>query len=147
MKTPKKKLCWNCEGRVTLTEEYCPFCGVYLSPSTLPEGADHQQHLAPPYKLVEDPSENNLDDANDTDKDDQKLEISEEQEESFKNTLLTIFCLLGGVIFFLFGLVLLLFSQQGVFTLQWKASYWIFYLLVSLPLLLIGWNKLKTLPD
>ena len=34
-KTAKKRLCWNCEGSVSLEAETCPYCGVSVIPATL----------------------------------------------------------------------------------------------------------------
>lgn len=51
--TPKKKLCWNCEGRVDLELENCPYCAVYLGPAPDDEGERTDNILAPPYKLVD----------------------------------------------------------------------------------------------
>ena len=149
MGTPKKKLCWNCEARVTLTEEYCPCCGVYLSPSTVPEGS-HLNHLAPPYKIVEEEEKETPNSPYSNDESNPKenglLEDAESHSE-FQNLCILISCLLSGVVFLLFGLALFLFSHKGYFTLQWNAAYWYLYLLFSLPLLVIGWNKLQSLPE
>ncbi len=51
--------------------------------------------------------------------------------------------LLGGSVFFLFGLVLWLFSQNGVFTLNWNGDYWYVYLSGGLALLGLGCRVLK----
>lgn len=149
MGTPKKKLCWNCEGRVTLTEEYCPFCGVYLSPSTVPEGADPSHHLSPPYKLVEEEVKSATDrqDHDQEENTDDQSPQNQEKDEEFKSLCITISSLLSGVVFFIFGLVLFMFSHQGIFSLQWNAHYWYIYLLASLPLLFMGWVKFKALAD
>lgn len=48
--------------------------------------------------------------------------------------------LLPGSIFAFFGLMLLLFSQDGSLSLTWNANYWYLYLLAASPLLYYGWT-------
>ena len=67
---------------------------------------------------------------------------SEMPLDSFKSSLMATTLLLAGSVFFLFGLVLALFSHQGVLTLQWDGSIWYVYSALSVPLLIIGWRSL-----
>lgn len=143
----KKKLCWNCEGRVSLEEENCPYCAVYLGPAPGEEG--DQDILAPPYRLVESEEEEKVPQS--------PYAVEQEEEEEGKETeidlsgakrdlkkvIVPLALLSAGSLFFLFGLILLIFSSQGVFTLSWNAKYWYFYLVFALPLLLFGWKSLQ----
>lgn len=55
--------------------------------------------------------------------------------------------LLGGTVFFLFGLALFLYSKDGVFTLHWNGDAWPVYLVASLAMLFFGWKSLHTLEE
>jgi membrane protein implicated in regulation of membrane protease activity len=50
-----------------------------------------------------------------------------------------------GSIFFLFGVVLILFSQNGTLTLQWQGQDGIYFLLFAIPLIIFGWKFLQQL--
>lgn len=159
---PKKKLCWNCEGSVSVAEETCPYCGVSVIPASL-DGTTHG--LNPPYQMnqmsgvkenvvprspfavtqeAQDEKEEG-DVAKEADK--EELEDSEVPVDDFKNILLSLILLLAGSMFFLFSLTLALFSQGGIFTLQWNSGYWYIYSLLSLPLLFFGWRALLKLDE
>lgn len=159
----KKKLCWNCEGRVACNEEHCPYCGVYLSPALCSregsEDDDEEYREEPergsPHHLGRErvpggrrPS---------TFDEEDEGEGSYEEEEEVRTAVLTsgevrkmaapMGMLLSGSIFFLFGLALLLFSREGVLTLQWDGEYWYIYLGLSLILLFLGWRSLQFVDD
>lgn len=152
--TPKKRLCWNCEGNVSLADETCPYCGVSVIPASLESAPspyvsayshenENKELEIPrsPYAPPEQKSEA------------VSLSHAETEDESevplneFKNTLTALMLLLAGSVFFLFGLTLALFSQQGVFVLQWNGSYWFIYSLISIPLLFLGWRSLLKLGE
>ncbi|MFQ5728961.1 MAG: hypothetical protein ACE5GN_01200 [Waddliaceae bacterium] len=148
--TQKKKLCWNCEGRVPLEEENCPYCAVYLGPAPDEKRTDI---LTPPYRLV------------DSEEDEEipaspyavEKEGEEEEEESgidisvarsdLKSVILPLILLSMGSMSFLFGIILLLFSSHGIFTLTWNGDYWYVYLLSALPMLFLGWRVLRKLQE
>jgi hypothetical protein len=156
---PKKKMCWNCEGRVTFQDENCPYCGVYLSP--LNEGAteDKEDLFAPPYRMggIEEEEEQAVPLAPYTAPQEAvavaipKQAIEENHHEStgpflsadIKAAVLPLIFLLGGSVCFLFGIALLLFSQHGTLTLQWSGDYWFVYFIAALPMLLFGWKYLQ----
>ncbi len=145
--TPKKKLCWNCEGRVSLAEENCPYCAVYLGPAP-DENGESKDILAPPYRIVESEEENIPASPYALKKEDQEQEESEETDLSYaktdvKEVVLPLGLLSSGTLFLLFGLVLWMFSENGTFTLTWNGDYWYYYLILSLPLLFFGWRALK----
>lgn len=149
---PKKKLCWNCEGRVTLHEENCPFCGVYLSPlGKIGEPENKGNLFAPPYQVEDSDSEEQKIPAAPFAMDvaalkekvaalpaDAQLKTGYLTEE-MKTVILPLILLSAGTVLLLFGIALLLFSQNGVFTLKWDAEHWYIYLLLALPMLFFGW--------
>jgi hypothetical protein len=143
---PKKKLCWNCEGNVAKDIDNCPYCGVYLH-ANVEEEEDHSWN--PPYQLTA------------LKKDDSEEEhppyypAQEEKTikadspsppsigQQLKKDILPIFLLLAGSSFFLFGTILLLFSQGGTLTLQWDGSLSFYFLLFGIPALFWGWRNLQ----
>jgi hypothetical protein len=147
--TLKKKLCWNCEGRVDLGEQNCPFCAVYLGPAPNDAGERKDDILAPPYKIV-DSHENERPLAmpySINESPIEEVQIAEMPTEitggnDIRNVAIPITLLSGGLVFLLFGIILYLFSTNGVFTLQWNGSYWYLYLAMALPLLGFGWKLL-----
>lgn len=145
MATPKTKLCWNCEGSAPVEEENCPYCGVYLGPGS---ESDEGDLLAPPYRIHDQQTEEDILDSPYAPEEEPELrdyEQPEEEEGDMQSTITPLLLLLGGAVFLLFGLVLALFSQHGVFTLQWNGEYWYVYLLLAVPMLFFGWRSLQTL--
>lgn len=147
-KPVKTKLCWNCEGTVSLAEETCPYCGVSVIPATLDGSYDG---FAPPYRSSVSQEEMSHESPYDLGGGEGKSTLVEEVSvadapaDESKRVVFAAVALLAGSVFFLFGLVLFLFSHHGVFTLQWNAHYWYFYLAFSLPLLILGWRVLSKL--
>lgn len=134
----KKKLCWNCEGRVPLDSVNCPYCAVYLGPGS--NGSEDSTVLAPPYK-IEDTEEQEAVAAPETRQAAELAPIIPSSE--VKQVLLPLVFLSGGLLFSLFGIILLLFSKKGVFNLQWNGEYWYLYLAFALPMLAFGWRSLR----
>lgn len=153
---PKKKLCWNCEGSVAKNIDNCPYCGVYLhgteepsennlwNPSYTPSiNQESPTNISSPFyspetvELTDEDEHTKKVEGNSLET--QQLVISTQLKRDF----FPIFFLMSGSIFFLFGLVLLLFSSHGTFTLQWNGDNWIYFLSCSLPLLVLGWKFLQ----
>ena len=67
--------------------------------------------------------------------------------KDLKTVILPLILLLAGSVFFIFGAALYLFSYNGVFTLQWEADYWIYYLILAIPMLAFGWKMLENVKD
>lgn len=139
----KQKLCWNCEGRVALELENCPYCAVYLGPA--PEDDEAEDPIAPPYRLVDAPGDQVP--ASPYASQEEKREEQEEGEiaatsSDIKQLIFPMGFLSAGALFALFGFVLLLFSHDGVLTLTWNGNLWYAYLLLALPLLFFGWRSL-----
>jgi len=146
----KKKLCWNCEGSVLRSASNCPFCGVYLHPEE-EDTRSISKNLDPPYpnretaKIPISPYANHKNNS-----------IAEEEKEvanvavnksGWKTVIAPLTFLLSGSVFFLFGFLMLLFSVDGWFTLQWNSDYWYIYLLISIPLLYFGWQTLENINE
>lgn len=153
---PKKKLCWNCEGNVSLKAETCPYCGVSvvgLSSDISPETP------IPPYKLVNASQEAAIplapyaavdEEASDKEVEEESNEAPVEdstKEDDSKRVILVLALLLAGSLFFIFGFALFLFSDEGYLSLHWNAAYWFVYLLLSLPMLYLGFRFLNRLSE
>lgn len=149
----KKKLCWNCEGRVPLESENCPYCAVYLGPAPGDKGG--KGVLVPPYKIIETEEQDESlpeDQSTDIQEENQNVQEHEEdlvasQKNDVKEVLLPIAMLSGGALFSLFGLILFLFSEQGVLHLRWNGEYWYIYLALALPMLFLGWRSLRNVEE
>ena len=156
------KLCWNCEGSVHPHAIHCPYCGVSLTTRepaetesiarsyaiNTPRGHTGGDIPAPPYNLPQGRHESG---ARDVHKEEWREAIAEEENTSggfltsfLAEPLMPIVLLLPGIVLFLFGLMLVAFSSQGVLTLEWSAKYWFVYLLLAAPLLYFGWRILGT---
>lgn len=111
-----KKLCHNCDGEIDKDALFCLYCGTDLS--TQPQDVP-----PPPYTA-------------------QAKEQIVPQEKP-KSGALPLALLVPGAVFFVFSLFMLFFSNGDTLILEWDASYWFIYLLVSLPLLYLGVRLLK----
>lgn len=149
---PKKKLCWNCEGSVSLAEDSCPYCGVTVQAPSL-EGINNS--FSPPYRI---PNKNQQIPASpyatrltpekvEEEKPPEEIKESFAADNSFKSILIPMLLLLSGSVFFLFGLALAMFSQNGVFTLSWNGNFWYAYLTLAILLLFFGWQTMQKLPE
>lgn len=152
---PKKKLCWNCEGSVSLENENCPYCGVYLSSIAMSGQGDKDTLFAPPYRLANSHADKEVPPSPFANSGTSEVASVSTQldnteiasRDSMKKIIMTLVLLLGGSGFLLFGLVLLLFSDQGVFTLHWNGSYWPLYFVFAAPMLFVGWRTLQQLHE
>jgi len=148
----KKKLCWNCEGRVGFTEEHCPFCGVYLSPSTTIEAPEqHENAYSAPYNAsgnamgLNAPPPPYQQETDDSLQNEALNQSTSNDSEDMRSIIISLSTLLAGSVFFLFGLVLLLFSRNGNLILQWSGEYWYIYLCGGIFMLLLGWRTVQQL--
>jgi hypothetical protein len=149
-KKNEKRLCWNCDGNVSLHLAQCPYCGVDLA-----KDAAHEEN-APPFKhsSYDPPSpfaktlqpnlRVNEEEWNRALEEENEREAKKEELPSTTNReMRALLLLLPGVVFILFGLMLLFFSEDGVLTLKWKQNLAYFYLLGAIPLLILGWRSFK----
>jgi len=150
------KLCWNCEGEVHIQSFQCHHCGSDLTPQ---EQEQEQDAFAPPYQSPGAISENSSipKPPYPMNYSQQKFSVTEEEwngssaspieesrnvEETAKTLVLTLLLLTTGSVFFLFSLVLLLFSSNGILTLRWNSEHWPLYLIVALVSLFYGIKNL-----
>lgn len=152
----KKRLCWNCEGRVPQQEENCLYCGVYLN-GTLDKGPEETQEDFEEHQDVRSDKNDTLQNPlytpivqNATEPQGKSIpQLPQDEESSILSSmkLNREFCmlllLLIGSTFLLFGLALLLFSEQGIFRLEWDASVWFVYEGIALLVLFFGWRLLN----
>jgi len=157
-KKNEKRICWNCDGVVSLHLEACPYCGVDISNPAPHEGEHHphkEEEMGSPFQKAprsEDdpfhfhPRLATPSDATVAVTDDEwknSLENEEEEAVPMKGGVMALVLLLPGIGFLLFSLFLLFFSKEGVLVLHWKQSMAFFYFLGSLPLIYFGWRIAK----
>lgn len=143
--TTKKKICWQCEGRVDAQVEHCPFCGVYIGGTFHVQSHFDDEEDSPAQAKDLQPlytPENIKQDEHVAQKEQTALTLS-----GTKTDVLPLLFVLAGSLLFIFSLVLLLFSDDGLLKLVWNANYWFLYFLISLPLLFLGWRFLGQLQD
>ncbi len=153
-KNTKKKLCWNCEGRVPFDEENCTYCGVYLSPISVSgyEGDEQEEQAPTPLYRMESNQEHSQEHRapyqTQSEETTTALPTSDDDLQQMKTVLTPLSLLLSGSVFFLFGLVLFLFSSEnGLFTLQWNATLWPYYFVLGIAMLFFGWRTLRHLDE
>lgn len=170
LSTDNQRQCSRCEEYIHPQSTSCPYCGIDLTtsknanptvapqpnpliinlskplnplaipaspytpsanslPIPAPEASFKENHA--PHKLPEAPEE----------------APSNASARSFFMLLTPLLLLLSGSIFSLFGAILALYSEGGVFTLHWNSSYWPLYLGLAAPLLFFGWRALNKLED
>ncbi|MFT4551949.1 MAG: hypothetical protein ACI9S8_000570 [Chlamydiales bacterium] len=154
-----RKHCWNCEGEVHVQSFQCHHCGSDLTPQEQENDA-----FAPPYQSSGASSENSSipKPPYPMNYSQQELTVTEEEwngsssspteqssnmEKSAKTLVLTLVLLTTGSVFFLFSLVLLLFSNDGILTLRWNSEHWPLYLIVSLVSLFYGLKNLGQIKE
>ena len=74
-------------------------------------------------------------------------ENSELESSGSVKEVLAFSLLLTAMGLFLFSVILFLFSKDGYLVLKWKASYWTFCLLLSMPVFYFGWKALNQVED
>lgn len=155
-----KRLCWNCEGNVSHHISQCPYCGVDLTQPTphnesqlfkgfaSPFQSSQRQDIPqPPYAKVMSQDHSVSEKEWKAPLHEKKEEVEEESDErttfSTKREMVALLLLLPGVVFFLFGLALILFSNEGILTLQWNQNVAYFYFMGCAPLLYLGWRAFR----
>lgn len=173
LSTDNQRQCSRCEEYIHPQSTSCPYCGTDLTAPKTPTPAVAaapnplvmQPHRplntlaipASPYASPYNPSANPLPPSPEipfTQAASPKISKEKNEEaqvnsssNSVLQTIVPLLLLLSGAVFSLFGAILALYSENGVFTLHWKSSYWPLYLGLSLPLLFFGWRTLNTLDD
>ncbi|WP_068468648.1 hypothetical protein [Candidatus Protochlamydia phocaeensis] len=148
---PQKKLCWNCDGNVSKEIDNCPYCGVYLHAGQEEEDASSwgfsssskkEEIPAPLYQVNGDIANSTLSSKSEEEDEEASVSPASLTLAQLKQDVFPLLLLMFGSVFFLFGIILLLFSQNGTLTLQWDSHYWPFFLLLSFPAIYLGWRFL-----
>jgi hypothetical protein len=152
---PKKrqKLCHHCEGDVDLDVIVCPFCAADLreerpeqpkfSPSTanIKQLNTEQALYPPPYQQRQVPEPEEIA-AEET----AVASTTEESAGGIKALYPTVgpilLFALGAQLFFL-AVAFLLLSDRGTLILQFNANWWPLCLILSIPLLVLGYRFVK----
>jgi hypothetical protein len=129
MKTKdRQKMCLNCDARIPLEADQCPFC-AYSSTQAL-----HQSLTSlytPPYAKA---PENRSEPAPAV------AEAAQAPAETKSAFWALLMLLLGGNLLTL-GLLQFFFSDGGKLTLEWDSGYWFLYCLLAFPLFYFGFKK------
>ena len=163
-----RKLCWNCDGSVHIHATKCPFCGTDLVAEEAPaQQTTYQAPPPPPLEAPPPPYVQRVQPQPDLYQSAPPWQVPGQVEEqpqqemvaqvpvieelvdetpARSHEVMPMLLLLPGAFFLLFALVLLLFSQDGALTLSWKASHWMAYLCVGLPMLFMGYRSLNRVP-
>ncbi len=150
MESPDKMhLCWNCDAQISMEHASCPYCGSalnYEERASMSEEVPVQDELAEQQAYyTQKPEEalgNEWGDAVDQTMAEQQDFV---RKEGIEGMLLPLLALMAGGVFFFFGALLLLFSQDGQLTLSWSQGYWMLYWALGIPLLFFGWKLLRRL--
>lgn len=149
----RQKLCWSCEGNVSLEAEDCPYCQAdlmgldqepehasletYQSPYSQKKAVDKIPPPPLPFASSDLPD---FKSGSLNEEDSQSIRPPQEAGKDLLQTVQVLTALMGGVIFFLFGWVLELFSNEGYLTLRWNSSYWFIYMGLGVLLLYFGFR-------
>lgn len=140
---PQKKLCWNCEGNVSREIDNCPYCGVYLHAAETEEETSWNPSYSPPSTTEEIPSPLYHLQPNEPETSEESPSDQASLANTLKQDIFPLLFLMAGSIFFIFGIVLWLFAQDGTLTLQWQGHHSVYFLFLAFPLLILGWKFLR----
>lgn len=143
------KMCPHCDGQIDLDAVVCPYCGRELMMNKKPEETKNSTEFLsrtpeetsaslypPPYQpKIHDPIEQQ----EEAPLMQENVTKQEEKENLLWPTLLFSF----GVNLLLIGLFLLFFSKQGELLLRWNGHFWFVYLLLGLPIAVLGYKGLS----
>ncbi len=130
---PKKrqKLCYNCEGEVDLDVIVCPFCAADL------RAEKPEQQQPPLYRSVA-PPRSQPEFEREAVAPAPTEEVAEEQSYLGPIVLLAL-----GTHLLLLGIFLGMFSHNGVVFLKWSSRFWVGYVLLAVPMLVLGYRALS----
>lgn len=157
-KKNEKRLCWNCEGAISPHLTQCPYCGVELSEYPIGAGDLSRHHMGSPFQSspqnsIPVPPYANLS-GNFAVSEEEWNQTMEKEGESIKKEetphvtmtkkeMGALLLLFPGIIFLLFGLLLIFFSQDGVLSLEWNEHFAYYYFIGAAPLLFLGWRAFR----
>jgi hypothetical protein len=142
------KMCPHCDGQIDWDSVVCPYCGRSLTVekkteemkntteffSKTPEETSASLYPPPYQPKIHDP----IDPQEDAPLLQENALKVEEKESLLWPTLLFSF----GINLLLIGLFLLFFSKQGELLLRWNSHFWFVYLLLGLPIAVLGYKGL-----
>lgn len=142
-----KKMCVFCHAQVAIDTRTCPFCRAQFDQmhtseneskmsfnrSSLSEKQTLDSLYPPPYQPKMERIEDEVEDT--PTEEPQAHKVVPKQ-----SPLLPIFLFSLGSQLFVFSIFLLLFSEEGMLLLRWKASLWYLYSLVAVGFLVIGYK-------
>jgi hypothetical protein len=167
----RQKICSNCDGRIAIEAEACPYCGsacAAVQEMTTPAPLfDHQAIQESLTSLYTPPYSNKSAATMKQDKEKHKAKpVTKESHENQLNASLGKFnyssgtpaieteeiveekssfgpllFLLLGGNFLIIGLLQFFFSENGILRLQWESKYWFVYCLIAMPLVYFGYKK------
>lgn len=133
-KKNEKRLCWNCDGEMSLHLDACPYCGTHVNNPFAPTDARDSHYDLSNSSVPKEPESVKK----------EKIEEAKEDVARSSTKEVSVFLLLvPGVLFALFGLILLLFAEGGTLTLTWNQNVSFFYLLGSIPLIYLGYRAMR----
>lgn len=139
MKKNEKRICWSCDGDVSLHLADCPYCGANLQSTNGGPPKLARKELGDPFQKAPEGvatciTEEDWEDALDTTEEEKSPQVKTQRE------LIALLLLLPGIVFCLFGLLLLFFSKEGTLTLHWNKHIAYFYFLGAIPMIFLGWR-------
>lgn len=167
------KMCPNCDGSIPHNATVCPYCGAeQVDPETNSAQMQLFKHQSlqdsltslykPPYSQRAQSYDTQQEPEQPAPK---KPELfkevksvssgisqaamahaaagAEEGEKAKGSPIVPILLMFAGSNLCILGLLQFFFSEGGLLKLEWDASYWFIYCLISLPLLYLGYKKAK----
>lgn len=148
-----KKMCIFCHAQVAVEAKMCPFCRAQfdqlqtsepeeVKPQTSSSSLSEKQTLDSLYPPPYQPKMEKIEEEIEEPVTDEVEEVA--KEETKQSPLLSIFVFSLGSQLLVFSFFLLLFSEEGLLLLRWKASLWYLYSLVAIGFLVIGYKLFST---
>jgi hypothetical protein len=159
----QERICSSCEGTISASSTFCPFCGTDFSfekgddneDSFASQAIQEMTNLSSLYKPPYTPNQKGLgvpayqenqvssyDEATYTYQ--QPSNSSTEQTARVEVGLWPLLFLSIGMNLLTIGLLLFFFSDKGKLILEWNSYYWFLYCLLGTPLLMFGWRLLQS---
>jgi len=142
----RQKLCHNCEGSTDFDGIICPFCAADLR-TEKPEQGRTSFHSSQKYFQDQQTAQSLYPSAFPISSQEPNIEStpSIQPEEDSNRGFLPIFFFSLGVQLTLMGLLMLLFSHNGMITIRWDANRWILYCLTGSPFIYFGYRAISKL--
>ena len=128
-KSEAQMQCCYCEEMIHAYATCCPYCYNDVIPSGEALNQPEQKAPAPLLRMDD---EARLEDKGKTERS-PPIAISQTVY-----MLLSLAALLAGSVFFFFGVLIKLFSKNGVFTLEWSVGCWPYFVFSAVALIMCG---------